>query len=255
MIETTVSFAVCDDDEIVCAAICDQIRKVMEKFGYQTKIDKYVAPLLLYKNLESGQRRYDAVFLDIDMPKVSGIDLARTLKKMENAPDIIFVSNREDLVFDTFSVRPYGFIRKNNFTHDLVDTLRSYIRTKIARETYVAVRTNSNTVVRKIRVQDIVYIESFRYKQYIYMADEEVIECRQSMEEFEKNLAQYDIVRIYKGYLVNLKYVQRIERTGVLLNYKDGVTLMVSRDKVQDVKAQYLQYLRKMGLTLFDGEE
>lgn len=74
------------------------------------------------------------------------------------------------------------------------------------------------------------------------------------MEEFEKKLANYDIVRMYKGYLVNLKYVQKIERTGVLVNYKGGVNINVSRDKVQELKAIYLNYLRKMGTVLFNGE-
>lgn len=55
-----------------------------------------------------------------------------------------------------------------------------------------------------------------------------------------------------KGYLVNLKYVQRIERAGIVLNYKDGININVSRDKVQELKATYLNYLRKMGAILFD---
>ena len=59
---------------------------------------------------------------------------------------------------------------------------------------------------------------------------------------------------MYKGYLVNLKYVQKIERTGVLVNYKGGVNINVSRDKVQELKAIYLNYLRKMGTVLFNGE-
>ena len=186
------------------------------------------------------------------MPKLSGIDLARSLKNLQDAPDIIFVSNREDLVFESFSVRPFGFVRKNNFSADLGDTLLSYINTRLVKNTYIAINTNGNSVVRKIKVSDIVYIESFRYRQYVYTADGEQLECHMSMEEFEEKLAAYDIVRIYKSYLVNLKYVQRIERSGVLLNYKGGVTLAISRDKVKELKNIYLCYLRKMGAVLFD---
>jgi len=253
-LDKAVSFAVCDDDEIICEAICNRIDKLLAKFGLSASIDKYVSPVALYKNIEGGQRKYDALFLDIDMPKLNGIDLAKAIKKAEEAPDIIFVSNREEMVFDTFSVRPFGFVRKNNFTNDLIDTLRSYVNTRMNKNAYIGIKTNNNSVVRKLKVSDIVYIESFRYKQYIYMADNEEIECRMSMEEFEKKLANYDIVRMYKGYLVNLKYVQKIERTGVLVNYKGGVNINVSRDKVQELKAIYLNYLRKMGTVLFNGE-
>lgn len=252
--DKAVKFAVCDDDEIVCEAICNRISKLLTKCGLTVDIDKYVSPVALYKNVESGQALYDALFLDIDMPRLNGLDLAKAVNKIKPAPDIIFVSNREDKVFDAFTVRPFGFIRKNNFTNDLNDTLRSYINLRIIKNAFIAVKTNGNSVVRKLKVSDIVYIESFRYKQYIYMADGEQIECRMSMEEFEKKLAEYDIIRVYKGYLVNFRYVQKIERTGVVLNYKNGVNINVSRDKVQTLKADYLKYLRKMGAVLFDDE-
>lgn len=180
------------------------------------------------------------------MPKLNGIDLAKAIKKAEEAPDIIFVSYREEMVFDTFSVRPFGFVRKNNFTNRSDRYFAFLCQYANEQKTLnIGIKTNNNSVVRKLKVSDIVYIESFRYKQYIYMADNEEIECRMSMEEFEKKLANYDIVRMYKGYLVNLKYVQKIERTGVLVNYKGGVNINVSRDKVQELKAIYLNYLRK----------
>lgn len=246
------NIAVCDDDEIVCEAICARLCKILKNCGISAACDKYVSPLALYKNMESGTRKYNVVFLDIDMPKLNGVELAKALRREENDVDIIFVSNREDKVFETFPVRPFGFIRKNNFTRDLNDTMRSYIDSKIISNSYAVFKTANNSVTRKVRISDIVYIESFRYKQFVYMADGEQFEIHMTMREMETNLEQYDVVRVYQGYLVNLKYVQRIERTGVVLNYKDGVTINISRDKVQELKSIYLNYLRKVGTVIFD---
>ncbi|MGN1060912.1 MAG: LytR/AlgR family response regulator transcription factor [Candidatus Coproplasma sp.] len=246
------SLAVCDDDEIVCEAICNRISTILSGCGINAVCDKYISPTLLYKNVNGGARSYDLVFLDIDMPKASGIDLAKALRKIGKTMDIVFVSNREDKVFDTFSVRPFGFVRKNNFSHDLNDTLRSYINLKVLSDSFIVLKTVNNSVTRNVRVADIVYIESFRYKQYVYMADGEQIDIHMTMKELESKLAQFDIVRAYQGYLVNLKYVQRIERTGIILNYKDGVTINISRDKVQELKTLYLKYLRKIGAVIFD---
>ena len=86
------------------------------------------------------------------------------------------------------------------------------------------------------------------------MEDGEQIEIHMTMRELESKLEKFDIVRVYQGYLVNLKYVQRIERTDILLNYKDGITISISREKVQELKALYLNYLRKIGAVLFDDE-
>ena len=249
-----VRFAVCDDDEIVCEAICSKIIKILTACGISVSCDKYVSPVSLYNNMKSEGRSYDALFLDIDMPKINGVELAKALRKNENTSNIIFVSNREDKVFETFPVRPFGFVRKNNFTHDLKDTLHSYINARIINNSYVALKTTNNSVIRRVRVADIVYIESFRYKQYVYMSDGEQIEIHMTMRELESKLEEFDIVRFYQGNLVNLKYVQRIERTDILLNYKGGVTINISRDKVQELKALYLNYLRKIGTVLFDDE-
>lgn len=247
-----IKIAVCDDDEIVCEAICNRISKILQNCGLEAYCDKYVFPASLYKNINNGTRKYDVLFLDIDMPKISGIDLAKALRKSEKNTDIVFVSNREDKVFDTFSVRPFGFIRKNNFTHDLNDTLRAYINTRVISDSQVVLKTANNSVTRSVRVADIVYIESFRYKQYVYMADGEKIDIHMTMKELESKLKEYDIIRVYQGYLVNLKYVQRIDRTGIVLKYKDGISINISRDKVQELKVVYLRYLRKMGAVFFD---
>lgn len=108
--EKSMAFAVCDDDEIVCEAICNKINKILKKCGVYARTDKYVSPVALYKNIESGERSYDALFLDIDMPRLDGISLGKSLQKLQKRPDIIFVSNREDKVFESFAVRPFGFV-------------------------------------------------------------------------------------------------------------------------------------------------
>lgn len=247
------SIAVCDDDEIVCEATCAKVSKYFEECGIRAHCDSYVSAVSLYNNLKDSDKRYDLMFLDIDMPKLGGVDLAKTLRKGNNQVDIIFVSNREDKVFETFSVRPFGFVRKNNFNADLKDTLRSYINERIHNNNYIGLQTDNNSVVHKVKVSDIVYIESFRYMQTVYLVNGEHIEVRMTMRELENMLADYDVVRVHQGYIVNLKYVQRIERSGLLLNYNGGIEINISRDKVQELKTIYLEYLRKTGDVLFDN--
>lgn len=250
------SFAACDDDDLALGTVCSSVDKMFSSCGVKVSIDKYVSPVALYDAMKSG-KAYDALFLDIDMPGMSGIELAKAIKKSARTMDIIFVSNREDKVFEGLSVHPFGFVRKSNFLRDLKETLLSYIDVRIKTEAYIGVETNNNSALNKLKVSDIVYIESFRYKQIVHLADGEEVECHMSMEEFRKKLAEYDIISVYKSYLVNFKYVQRIDRAGIQLKYPRGgvVSLNVSRDRLQQVKAMYLDYLRRMGAVLFSGEE
>ena len=127
-------FAVCDDDEITCDVVCRRIFAIFKKCGIEASGAKYFSSATLYNHIaysrEGEAYKYDLVFLDIDMPKYSGMDVAEEIRKKSADTDIIFVSNREDRVFETFSVQPFGFIRKNCFTEGLNATLRQYIQKK-----------------------------------------------------------------------------------------------------------------------------
>ncbi len=248
-----INFAVCDDDEIVLDAVCQRVHSILKRCGIEATGAKYLSSLKLYEHIKDPAKkyRYNLICLDIDMPRLDGISLGKAIRENSPDTDIIFVSNREDRVFDSLlNVRPFGFVRKNNFTSDLVDTLRAYVVSKIDTNHYFIVKTDNNSVTRSLRVVDIVYIESFKDHQFIYMQDGEKIDIRMTMDELEKELTKYDIVRTHKGYLVNLKYVQRIDAKGVTL--PAGV-VGLSRTKVQEVKAQYLKYLRKTGASLISN--
>lgn len=249
----SVDLVVCDDDEYECELICSKVLEIFAGCNVAVNAEKCTSPVALASFLARGTKKYDLVFLDIDMPKITGIDLAKIVREKEGEhTDIIFVSNREDLVFDALKFHPFGFIRKNNFARDLREVLRSYISLRVLSQAYFVAKINNNSVTQKIKMDDIVYIESFRYNQIVHLVSGEQLEIRMTMDDLEEKLKPYSIVRIYKSYLVNLKYVQRIERDGVKVQYGKGIVLNVSRAKVQELRDVFLEYLRKHGTISFE---
>lgn len=249
-----INFAVCDDDEIVLDAVYQRVYSIFKRCGVEADGTKFLSPVKLYDRIKDPIRKcnFNLICLDIDMPKLDGISLGKAIRAHCPETDIVFVSNREDKVFDTLlNVRPFGFVRKSNFSSDLLDTLRAYIVAKIDSVHAFVVKTNNNSVTRSLRVVDVVYIESLRDHQFIYMQDGEKIDVRMTMDELEKELSKYDIVRTHKGYLVNLKYIRRIDAKGITL--AGGMMVGLSRTKVQEVKVQYLKYLRKTGAAMINN--
>ena len=96
---------------------------------------------------------------------------------------------------------------------------------------------------------EIVYVEGMRDHQYIVMEDGERVDVRMTLGELEEKLLQFDIVRTHKSFLVNLKYVRRIDVSEIVLSNDQMVLL--SRSKSREIKDIYLKYLRKVGSVMF----
>ena len=88
-------------------------------------------------------------------------------------------------------------------------------------------------------VDDIYYIESSNRKVTLYLRHEK-IEYYDKISSLESELKP-DFFRIHKGYLVNIKYVERYDRTEVKM--RNGDSLLISKYKYQDFVKRYLEYI------------
>lgn len=237
-------FAVCDDDETALSAITGALISVFRKNGANVSCDGFQSSKFLYAAI--ADKKYNALFLDIDMPGLDGITLGKKLRSANVHSDIIFVSNREDKVFETLSVHPYGFIRKSSFLRDIADLAKMYIAERSTRNEN-SIEITSHGVIMHINVDDIVCIESLKDYQYMYIVGyKEPEKIRLSMEGLEAQLGRHGFIRIHKGYIVNYKFIRRIESTGVVLT--TGVLIPISRRKLQETRQKYMQLSRSAGI-------
>ena len=70
------------------------------------------------------------------------------------------------------------------------------------------------------------------------------------MNSLEQEFKDYDIIRTHKGYLVNLRYIKKIEKSEIELT--NGVIVFISRGKANEIKAAFARYLRKTSSVLFE---
>ena len=248
-----INFAVCDDEEIILDAVYSRVFTIFKRRGLAAFGLKFLLPRQLrdYVLQKDAGKLLDLVFLDIDMPELNGIELGRIIKENSPKTEIIFVSNRYERVFETFNIHPFGFVRKNNFSSDISNTLKAYIDAHVSAGNYFVIQQENKSVTRKLPINDIVYVKSMRSHQIICMASGEEIDVKITMDELEKGLIEHGILRTHKSYLVNLKYITRIESTGIELT--TGERVDVSRRKVSEIKSALLKYLRKTGALIFDN--
>lgn len=238
---------VCDDDRTARNIIADATQVVFHDLGVETETALCSSGAELLTRLSSA--RFDLLFLDIDMPGPSGIQLGQKLRDEKNTIDIIFVSNREDRVFDSLRIEPAGFIRKSRLIEDIPDVLRRYWKhSKIRMEGKMLVVDTKEHII-SVPLRDVMYFEGARNCQLLFIQGEtEPRQIRRNLKELEDELTEDGFIRVHKGFLVNYGYIRLIEQDSVLLT--NGSRVPLSRRKLQEVKSRFLHLMQQRGMVL-----
>ena len=203
------NIAICDDEENIRI----YIRKLIQKQETFCKITEFSSgkELLEFQD-ETNAEEIDILFLDISMGDEDGMTVAKQLRSQ----------------------------MESNFEQVFEQTIREYqylMAKKKEKPKEVLVRNGNRT--RSVSADDIYYIESSNRKVTLYLRHEK-IEYYDKISSLESELKP-DFFRIHKGYLVNMKYVERYDRTEVKM--KNGDSLRISKYKYQDFVKRYLEYI------------
>lgn len=181
----------------------------------------------------------DVILLDIDMPEISGIQLAsliNTSKGKSEKPYIVFVSCKDGLVFDALRELPYSFVRKE-YEDDLETILVSIYEKINMKETYT-IRNGRH--IDTLIIENIVYLEKRNNYVVFHTVSGEYRE-RTKIEEKYRDLVNFGFVRPQIGYLVNIKYINDILLSSIVLD--DGTQIPLSKKYRKTVKNDYFDWM------------
>lgn len=220
-------------------AICDDDRYFLNKFQtslyqfFKSKaeiIDCFTNP----NDLLNSESHYNLLFLDIEMPQMNGIDLARHYSREDAV--IVFVTNRDTLVYDAYnSTDSYGFIRKSNIKSDFLSIVRKLQNTAFSPAS-LSIKSGANII--SVKYKEIIYIEKLVNNVIIHTVRGNYTE-RNTISNLEKQLSNHCFVRCHIGYLVNLDYITLINSTEITLKNSEKIPL--SRRNVKIVKSMFLK--------------
>jgi two-component system, LytTR family, response regulator LytT len=156
------------------------------------------------------------LFLDIEMPGMSGVDLAEALQKMKQKPEIVFATAYPDYALKAFRVEAVDYLVKPFDEEQLSQTME---RLKKLLLTDLGEQKDTKTM-GKLSVQDedkIIFIEPgnilyiFREERETYICTEKKkYTCKLPIKELEAKLVTYPFFRVHKSYLVQLPYVEEL---------------------------------------------
>ena len=181
------------------------------------------------------------LFLDIDMPKPNGIELAEMLRRESPGEDelIIYVSSFDDMVYQTFHINPFAFIRKTHLDEELghiVERILNYFEKN--RKDGLVFETDGKLIA--LSSAQVQYIESFDKTQIIH-TEKSSFTISGKLGELETRLKPYGFLRVHKSYLVNYRFISSIESQWVVLDNGERITL--SKHRAKEIRKEYFDLI------------
>ena len=237
VINKSVRFAIAEDEAAIRSYLALHIIEAFQNYNYQTDCTEFSDGTSLLQSVLKGNT-YDILFLDIEMPGLNGIKLSSKIRELGLQTLIVFISNKSELVFQSFEVRPFRFIRKNHFLEELAPLTRDLIHEMTrSEEKTITIEEEKSTAVYSFHCNEIQYIE-VNGKYCKVVTNKETILLRQTLSLFEAKLNNQGFIKPHRSYLVNYRYISRIEKNQVVL--ENGVTLPLSRNRIAETRAQFI---------------
>ncbi len=180
--------------------------------------------------LDAFKCHEDIIFLDIDLPNINGMDLAKRIREKDEDVTIIFVSNLSKFALKGYEVNALDYIIKpfnyTNIEHRLNRVLNIKKRSK---DKSILLKINASTNI-VCDLDTILYIEKDG-NYLIFHTEKEEYRVRGSFSMFESKLHENAFSYCMKGILVNLAYVEKTTQDSV---YLKGVTLPIARHRKKE---------------------
>jgi len=235
-----ITVAVCDDQKTDLNRIEDLVKNALTAEKVKTyKIIPYNDCISLIEDIKN-RRHIDLLYLDVILPANSGFTIADKIQSINSTIKIIFVSNYEGLVYQSFFYQPFLFIRKEMLEYEISGSIRYFLKWYTKQYPTCTFKQYGHSF--SIDSRDILYMTSHLHNLTICLKESKFT-CRDSITQRQKELHKYGFIQSHISCLINLKYVEEIKKNEIVMQNGDSVTL--SRNKRDQVEEAYLLYLRE----------
>jgi DNA-binding LytR/AlgR family response regulator len=156
---------------------------------------------------------YDVVFIDVEMPGLSGLDAARLVHGRAGAPQLVFVTAHEQYAIEAFAVEALDYLLKPVDPERLAQVVRRLGKkpAAAARVQKIPVVSGGETVL--LDWDEVHYAQADGDYCRVHTYDRSYL-CTRSLRELEEALPADRFARIHRSYLVNLGKVAAVKRPG-----------------------------------------
>lgn len=211
------------DDEPLALSLIEDFSKKIPYLNYIKSCKN------AFEAIETIQKnKIDLIFLDINMPNITGIEF---IKSLESKPMVIFTTAYSEFAVQGFElnavdylVKPFlfeRFFKAVNKAYDLYNlhkkTTQEVIETHDKTENFIFVKSDYSSV--KILLNDIFYIEGLKDYVKIHLHDKKILSLI-TMKKMEETLPADKFIRVHRSFIVALDKIESIQRNRIIIQKK-----------------------------------
>lgn len=216
-----------------------QLAAYLKKVPFFELVDSCQSALDAIKVLD--EQEVDAIFIDINMPDLNGLDFVRSL---QNPPLVVFTTAYQEYALDGYKVdaidyllKPFGMgdiLRAADKVKRQYDLLHTASLSPVDEDDALFLKTEYKVV--RILIHDIVYVEGMaEYLRIHLVGQDKPIVVLLSMKKMEERLPSQDFMRIHKSYIISLHHIAEVNKSRVILDNEKDIPIGDSyREKLND---------------------
>lgn len=204
------NIAIVEDEDLAAQALIDHIKQYEAQTGQRFQIFRFVNGADF---LEDYRAVYAVVFLDVQMPKMNGLETALQLRRCDKNVSIIFITNLVQYALKGYEVDAVSYLIKPVSYYDFS------MKFKKALDIYLLNEDRSFTVntpggLCRISTDKLMYVEIMNHRLFYHLIDD-VIEMTGVLSGVEQQLNRFGFLRCNKCYLVNPKFIVKVKSSTV----------------------------------------
>lgn len=226
--------AICDDEPLSLQKIESETKQCLKKQDIFPLVSTFTSGAHLLYALEDGAF-FDLLLLDIEMPEISGMELARRIHQKLPESLIIFVTAHFKYAVDAYELDIFRYIPKNQLAARLMHAVTdaaAVLETQHAQSYLIS----SQNRMERIPLKDILYLSREGKNGIFHIRGQaaDKIRVRKPLSEIYAELPADEFVYIERGYIVNLRHISSIVRSDCILT--DASRLPIAQSRLAEVK-------------------
>jgi two-component system LytT family response regulator len=203
-----------------------------------------------------NENKPDMVFLDIQMPKLTGFEM---IELLDEIPEIVFTTAYDQFAIKAFELSAVDYLMKpfsKKRFDEAIEKVYSRISNKVeSRENLTSLAKNfkenleaverifvkTGNKIDVVPIAEIVKIEAEDDYVWIFTKDNKKFLKKETMNYLEENLPENNFVRVHRSSIINVSFIDKLEKYGkesYLIKMKDGSQVNVSKSRIRDLKQQ-----------------